>query len=303
MDPELAAVAEMLPSFDLSDMAATRELFGALLAATPPRDYAGVELTEREIPGPYGAPAIPVRILSPATGANDGPGVLDIHGGGMVFGTPAMDDGVNVAIVREVGAVVVSVDYRLAPEHPFPAGLDDCYAALNWVVANAAELGIDPARLAVIGDSGGGNLAAATALTSRDRGGPTPAMLALLEPVTDDRMDSGSMTTIGATSLIWNNANAADSWRHYLDGDEATGYAAPARMEDLSGLPPVYLTVNELDPLRDEGLAFAQRLLGAGVSTELHCWPGAFHGFGLVDTAAISQRAVAALCGALSRGL
>ncbi len=305
MDPELAAVADtgMLPRFDLSDMVAARELFTALRAQAPPPDYSGVELTERDIPGADGAPDIPLRILAPAGGGADRPGVLDIHGGGMVFGNPAMDDPVNIAIARELSAVVVSVDYRLAPEHPFPAGLDDCYAALKWLAANAPELGVDPARIAVIGDSGGGNLGAAVGLTARDLGGPSVAMLALLEPLTDDRMDSDSMVTLGVDSLIWNHANAIDSWRHYLGGQDATGYAAPARMDDLSGLPPVYLTVNELDPLRDEGLAFAQRLLAAGVSTELHCWPGAFHGFGLVPTAAVTRRAVAALVAALGRGL
>jgi acetyl esterase len=303
MDPELAAVLEVLPAVDFSDIAAERSRFAALMAIAPPMDFGDVDVTERTIPGPDGAPEVPVRILSVRGAANGRPGVLDIHGGGTSIGVPAMDDGINAAIASELGAVVVSVDYRLSPEHPYPAPMEDCYAALLWFVDHAAELGVDPARIAVIGDSAGGNLATVTALLARDRGGPAIAMQALLEPMLDDRLETNSMITVGQDSYVWNLANATDAWRYYLNGQEPTAYAAPARMEDLSGLPPTYLTVNELDPLRDEGLQYAQRLLAAGVSTELHCWPQACHGFGLIPTAAVTQRAAQALVGALGRGL
>jgi acetyl esterase len=302
VDPELAAALELLPVVDFSDIPAEREQFAELLAAAPPLDYGDVEVQERLIPGPDGAPEIPVRILA-TPGGSGRPGVLDIHGGGMAIGSPAMDDPTNVAIAGGIGAVVVSVDYRMAPEHPFPAAPEDCYAALLWFVANAGELGVDASRIAVIGDSAGGNLATVTALLARDRGGPALAMQALLEPELDDRLETDSMNGVGKDSHIWNLHNATYSWQYYLAGQQATPYAAPSRMEDLSGLPPTYLTVNELDPLRDEGLEYGQRLLTAGVPTEIHCWPGVFHGFTLIGTAAITQRATQALVDALGRGL
>jgi acetyl esterase len=201
-----------------------------------------------------------------------------------------------------VGAVVVSVEYRSAPEHPSPASAEDCHAALRWFAGSGAEVGVGPSRLAVLGDSVGGGLAATTALLARDRGGPALAMQVLLEPELDDRLETHSMRP-GTDTAVRHRADAVKSWEFCLGGQPATPYAAPAWMEDLTGLPPTYLTVNELDPLRDEGLEHARRLPVAGISTELHCWPGAFHGFVLVPSAEITQRALAGLHGALRRGL
>lgn len=303
MDPELAIAAQALPQLPFSDLAGTRATFAALLAATPPPDCSGVRVQDRTVPGPAGGPELAVRVFTPDDGATGPrPGVLDIHGGGFAIGTMDLDDGVNVGIAREVGAVVVSVEYRLAPEHPYPAPAEDCYAALQWFAAHAEELGVDPGRIAVLGDSAGGGLAATTALLARDRGGPALAMQVLVEPELDDRLDTHSMRT-GTDTVLWHRANAEKSWEYYLGGAAADSYAAPARAEDLAGLPRTYLTVNELDPLRDEGLEYARRLLVAGVSTELHCWPGAFHGFTLVPTAGITARALSAMHGALRRGL
>ncbi len=303
MDPELAAAAPMLPAASLSDIATVRATYDAMSSLFPPVDFIGIEVENRQIPGSEGAPDVTVRMLAPSAGGGDRAAVLDLHGGGMVVGDAAMDDAINVVIAREVGALVVSVDYRLAPEHPYPAALEDGYAALVWLAENAASLGVDASRIAILGDSGGGTLAAAVALVARDRGGPALAMQVLIEPALDDRLQTDSMLGIGRDSVFLNHAQAADIWRHYLGDQEPTGYAAPARMSDLADLPPTYLTVNELDPLRDEGLEYARRLLRAGVPTELHCWPGAFHGFTLVPTAAVTQRARSELFGALSRGL
>lgn len=302
MDPELAAAVPYLPDVPFSRLAEARAAYDELVAQLPSPDLTGVTLQERSIPGPEGAPDVPVRVLRPEGGGVGLPAVLDIHGGGFAIGTAAIDDGINASIVREVGAVVVSVDYRLAPEHPYPAAADDCYAALVWLAAAAAELGIDSSRIAVLGDSAGGGLAAATALLARDRGGPALTMQVLIEPELDDRLETHSMVSYTDTP-IWRHEHAVTSWEYYLAGNPATGYAAPARMEDLRGLPPTYLTVNEFDPLRDEGLQYAQRLLIAGVSTEVHCYAGAFHGFVLVPTAAITLRALANLYDALRRGL
>lgn len=303
MDQELAVVVPLIPDLPFDDIGATRAAVEELVGSVPP-DLTGVRVDDRRVPGPPGAPDVPVRIFSPPQDGAGRPGVLDIHGGGFAMGSVALDDGANAAIVREVGAVVVSVEYRLVPEHPFPAPAEDCYAALAWFAEHAVELGVDPARIAVLGDSAGGGLAATTALLARDRGGPALAMQVLLEPELDDRLETPSMRA-GTDTVGWRYSQAVLSWRYYLGGAETPPlHAAPARTEDLSGLPPTYLTVNELDCLRDEGLDYARRLLEAGVSIELHCWPGTFHGFQtLVPTARVAQRASAALHDALARGL
>lgn len=302
MDPELAAGLPYVPDPDFADVDGARAVFDELLARIPPPKLDGVRFEERHIPGAAGGPDVPVRIFAPEGATDARPGIVDIHGGGFVVSSAALDDGLNARIVRELGVVVVSVDYRRAPEHPFPAAAEDCHAALRWLASSAAELGVDPDRLAVLGDSAGAGIAATTALFARDRGGPALAMQVLIEPVLDDRLQTHSMVT-GTDTEVWHRANAVVSWQHYLGGAQATPYAAPARMEDLGGLPRTYLTVNELDPLRDEGLEYAQRLLTAGVSTELHCWPGAYHGFIMVPTAVVTKRALAALVDAIGRGL
>jgi acetyl esterase/lipase len=192
----------------------------------------------------------------------------------------------------DTGAVVVSVEYRLAPEHPFPAGLHDCFAALTFVADAALELGVDQERIAIVGTSAGGGLSAATALMARDRGGPALCFQMLHIPELDDRLETHSMQTF-VDSPIWNRPLAVQSWQAYLgaDANEVSPYAAPARAEDLAGLPPAYISTAENDPLRDEGILYALRLLQAGVSVELHQFPGTFHGSALVTTAEISKRA------------
>jgi len=297
VDSELAATVALIPDLSFAELDSTRQTLDMLVSALP-ADLTGVVVEDRHEPG------VDVRIFAPEQRtAEPAPAVLDIHGGGFAVGTVALDDGPNADIVRATGALVVSVDYRLAPEHPYPAAAEDCYAALRWLVEHADELGVDPRRIAVLGDSAGGGLAATTALMARDRGGPAIALQVLIEPELDDRLDTPSMLA-GADTVGWNSGQAVLSWRYYLDGQPADAYAAPARMADLAGLPPTYLTVTELDCLRDEGLEYARRLLAAGVSTELHCWPGTFHGFAtLVPTAAISRRATATLHEALRSGL
>ena len=302
MDRELADALQYFPQLSIADLPAARAGLEAMFAAAPPPDLTGVTVEDRSIPGPEGAPELIVRVFTPQAGAGPRPAVLDIHGGGFAAGSRVMSDPVNLEIARQIGAVVVSVEYRLAPETPFPGPAEDCYAALQWLVEHADELGVDVARVAVYGDSAGGGLAATTALLARDRGGPALAMQVLIEPELDDRLQTHSMRT-GTDTPVWFYDNAVLSWQYYLSGQEANGYAAPARMEDLSGLPPTYLTVNELDPLRDEGLEYAQRLLTAGVPTELHCFAGTFHGFLMVAGAQVTQRALDMLLEALRRGL
>ena len=309
IDPELEPLLEWLPALALDDVAAVRTALANLVSPlNVDVDTSGVIIEDRHVPGPAGAPEVPVRIYRPAGANKPTPALLDIHGGGFVLGNIEMEHASAVQIAREVGAAVVAVEYRLAPEHPFPAGVEDCYAALTWLSATVAELNIDPTRIGVGGQSAGGGLSAAVALLARDRGGPPLCFQFLGIPELDDRLETVSMRAFHDTPM-WSRPNAEYSWRYYLGDDGPAGgkdvspYAAPARATDLSGLPPAYVTTMEFDPLRDEGITYALRLLQAGVSVELHSFPGTFHGSSLINTAAVSRRGNAELLVALRRGL
>jgi acetyl esterase len=304
-DPELLPLVDLLPASDLDDIPAARamfdELIGPMLESV---DTDGVTVERREVPGPDGAPPVPVVVHTPEGDVHDAgrPALLSIHGGGFVMGTAAMELAFAVEAARELGAVVVAPDYRLAPEHPFPAGLEDCDAVLRWMAGDARALGIDAARIAVGGQSAGGGLSAALALVARDRGGPAICFQFLGIPELDHRLQTTSMRTFVDTPL-WNRPAAERSWAAYLGGAAATGYASPAVAEDLAGLPPAYVSTMEFDPLRDEGILYALRLMEAGVSVELHTFPGTFHGSALVQGAAVSRREAAEVLAALARGL
>jgi acetyl esterase len=300
IDPELAAMVDLLPKMDLVDPVAARRAFEEILVAIKV-DIPGVEtldIDDRTVPGWEGDPDGPVRVYRPARAAGAAaervPGVVMIHGGGFVIGSVEAEHAGAALTAIHTGAVVVSVEYRLAPEHPYPAGLHDCYAALSYVHAEADALGVDPERVALNGASAGGGLAAATALLARDRGGPPVCFQMLHIPELDDRLETESMRKF-VDSPLWNRPLAVQSWQAYLGPLAGTAdvpaYAAPARATDLSGLPPAYVSTAENDPLRDEGITYAQRLLQAGVSVELHQFPGTFHGSALVTSAAVSKRA------------
>ncbi len=221
-DPAFEAVIPMLPvESDFSTpekVQAMREARGELFNAGA-ADRDDVSKEDRSVPGPAGAPDVPVRIYRPRASA-DGlrPGVFEIHGGGFVMGSIEMMDPWCQTIAGDLGTIVVSVEYRLAPENPFPAGVEDCYAALSWMAGNASGLEIDPARIAISGQSAGGGLAAGTALMARDRGGPELRFQVLEIPELDDRLDTPSMRQFTDTPL-WNRPNAVWSWRHYLGAD------------------------------------------------------------------------------------
>lgn len=310
-DPELAALLEFLPEggLDLTDPPATRAAFLEMIEGMNAElDRSGMTIEDRTIAGPEGAPEVPVRIFTPDGHSGTTAGILHIHGGGFVVGNLDSELGSCLALCRNLGVVVVSVDYRLSPETPFPGGLEDCYAALCWTHDNAAELGVDSARIAVLGMSAGGGLTASTALLARERGGPAIAFQFLGIPELDDRLETTSMQTFVDTPM-WNRPNAEVSWDCYLGenysrgGDDVPGLAAPAREADLSGLPPAYVSTMEFDPLRDEGIEYGLRLLQAGVPTELHSYPGTFHGSTLFAHAKISQREQAEMFSVLSRAL
>lgn len=295
LDPELRPVVELLPdlSESLSDLAGARAMLASFVAEGPVPGEELVEIAEE----PIGEAR--VRFYRPRGSSGRLPGLLYIHGGGFCLGDIELEHGLAVELCHTLGAVVASVDYRLAPEHPYPAGLDDCYAALRLL---AERDDVDPARVAVHGQSAGGGLAAATALLARDRGGPELCFQALGIPELDDRLDTPSMRAFTRTPM-WSRPQAVLSWRYYLDGRPADRYAAPARAEELAGLPPAYVVTCELDPLRDEGITYAMRLLAAGVSVELHSYPGTVHGSAIVRDAAVVRRMEAELIDALRRAL
>jgi acetyl esterase/lipase len=282
----------------------------------PPYDApVSLDVDELLVPGPAGAPQVRVRRYRPTDRPTDHPtdhqaplpAMVYLHGGGFVVGSLDLYDADCRRIAAEVNAVVISVDYRLAPEHPFPAGLEDCYAALVWLADHAAELGVDPDRIAIGGESAGGGLTAGVALLARDRGGPRLCLQFLGIPELDDRLETGSMRTLVGTPIT-TVPNGEISWDSYLGPgvrgtDQVSPYAAPARATDLAGLPPALVTAYEFDGLRDEGIAYAQRLLAAGVPTELHLYPGAFHSCTWLAHAAICQKILGDLVDGLRRRL
>jgi len=275
---ELRPIVDRMPPRPnpYADIGETRRTFRALVARS---ERADPRITVDDLV----ASNVPVRRYQPTVrNESTRPIVVYMHGGGFAYGGAA--DAVMAAsrLVPELGATVISVEYRLAPEAPFPAGFDDCYAAFLWTAENAEALGCDPQRLAVMGPSAGGCLAAATALRARDESGPPIAFQCLQIPALDDRRESHSARTVEDPRLI-NASGARRTWDIYLGSARAavSAYAAPLRAENLAGLPPAYIQTCEIDPYRDDGIEYARRLLEAGVSTELYNVPGAFHAFEL----------------------
>jgi len=294
MDPELATLVAALPRIASADPVAIRrrmrEFIDYFAANAKTEGSDGLAVNDRTIPGPPGAPDIRVRLYEPVRRHANTPCLVYFHGGGFIAGDLDSEHARCVRLAGQADCVVVSVDYRLAPECRFPAAVEDCYAALSWTAASADDLGIERSRIGVGGVSAGGGLAAAVALMARDRRGPVVAFQMLMFPVLDDRMESASMNFVDTP--LFDGPAAARMWTSYLGENRAnvSPYAAPARAKDLRGLPPTYLATGEFDPLRDEGIAYALRLLAADVSVELHNFAGTFHTFDVFSTA-VSTRA------------
>ncbi len=310
-DQAIVPILDLVPPIDLTgDIPEARRVIDAarreLIAAMP--DIPGVATRDVQVPGEDGDPDVLVRIYEPAEGDHSGGALSYIHGGGMVLMSVDDTDFQCKQIVRDVGCLVTSVDYRLAPEHPYPAALHDGYAALRWLARNAEDLGVEPDRIAVGGSSAGAGLAAGVALLARDRGEVPLCLQWLVYPMLDDRDRTPSTHEITDPS-VWNRTSNQRAWQAYLgdlDGGDVPLYAAPARatVDDLRGLPPAYIDVGELDAFRDEDIEYAQRLLQAGVPTELHVTPGAFHASEVYNPAAdTSRRIVQARVDALRRAL
>ncbi len=298
LDPELRVVVEQLPALDLTDLAGARaslaELYAAINTGAPnPR----VDHTDHHAPGRDGNPDVMVRVFRPVDAAGTLPCLYWTQGGGYVLTAPDMDDQFCEEIAEKHHCVVVSVDWRRAPEHPFPAPAEDCYAGLAWTVSNAAELNIDPDRVVIGGHSSGGGSTAGLALLVRDRGEFTIAHQLLIYPMLDDT-NSTPASYLVTDPKVWNRTSNEIGWRGYLGDtygtDDVSPYAAPTRMENLSGLAPATVLTGELDLFVDEDVTYAQRLMQAGVPTELHVYRAAHHGFDrMVPQSKVAQRFIA----------
>ena len=286
IDPQLLPVLDMLPAFAFS--AETLPAIRASLAAQiPERADPVIAAVEHVIAGPDGP--IDLFWFDPAPGARDRPVLLHIHGGGMVIGSARQMQTGPSTLAASLGIPVASVEYRLAPEGPFPGPQEDCYAALAWLATHAAALGINPARIGVTGESAGGGLAAAVAMMARDRNGPAIAAQILVYPMLDHRVggDADPWNNHHTGEFVWTRSSNRFGWAclkgNYTVDDARKGWFSPSRAEDLAGLPPAWIGVGTLDLFFDENIDYARRLVDASVNTELHCYPGAFHGFNMMS--------------------
>jgi acetyl esterase/lipase len=294
--PVLAAMRESLPA----TMTLARVLeMRALLASLAPADEAilarGVASIERRMIQAADGAEIELTIFQPKERSASTPGIYTIHGGGMVLGDAMTNIDVSLDWALRFQTVLVSVDYRLAPEHPDPTPVLDCYAGLEWTAKNAAELGFDAAKLIVAGGSAGGGLAAGCALMARDKGGPPLLGQLLMCPMVDDRNETVSSHQIDGDG-IWDRGSNEMGWTALLGnsrgGPDVSPYAAPGRAADLSGLPPAFIDVGSAEVFRDESVNYASRIWAAGGEAELHVWSGGFHGFDfMVPDVAISRAA------------
>lgn len=301
LDPELAAALErvlpLVPRFTaLADLATAR---AASIEVMPDRtddqlSRAGAfTVSQRVIAGRPGGPDISVVLCRPRAARTPTPAFLYTHGGGLVMGSARIINDELLDWAREFGAAIVSVDYHLAPESPHPGPVEECYAALVWLAANADELGIDAGRLIVAGESAGGGLAAATALLARDRGGPPLLAQVLRCPMLDDRNDTPSAIQ-GEGRGVWDRRANIAGWTALLGeargGPDVPVYAAPARATDLAGLPPALIDVGAAETFRDEAVAYASSIWRCGGQAELHVYSGAFHAYdAMAPHAAVSK--------------
>lgn len=292
LDPEVKAALAGAPSFALTDelLPKVRAARAAEWDLVPLSDE--VERRSITVPGPEGAPDVVLRVHRARAASGALPCVYWMHGGGLVVGGAQQDDQRFDRWCVRHGVVGVSVEYRLAPETPYPGPLEDCYAGLRWTHEHAAELGIDPDKIGITGVSAGGGLCAGLALLARDRG-EVPVQFQLLDcPMLDDRQATASSQLDGL--IVWSKASNTFGWRSYL-GDlygraDVPPYAAPARAEDLAGLPEAYVCVGGADGFRDEDITYAMRLYAAGVPTELHVYPGAPHGVAAWTESEVAKR-------------
>lgn len=311
VDPQIASLidvfAPITAQLSFEALPAMRAQWQQMLPELPSTADPAITRSEQRIPGPKGAPDVRVLVYRPTTWRGPLPGYLHIHGGGYVVGSPEMSDARNRHIVSHVGCIVVAVAYRLAPETPHPGPIEDCYAALKWLHENAEQLGVDRNRIALGGESAGGGLSAALALLARDRSEVPVVFQMLSAPVLDDRTCIRIDPHPYAGEFVWTHKTNYLGWKALLGCEPGSRgvspYASAARAEDLSGLPPAFISVGALDLLLEEDLEYARRLTRARVPMELHVYPGGLHGFELVADSHLAQEASRTSLLALRRAL
>jgi len=295
VDPEILPLIEVFPTYQFSALGidTVREQSEAMVKAMPPVSIEDVSVREELIDNGT-SHQVRVLVYAPKDDNASRPALLHIHGGGFVIGTPEMNDARNQTLSNELGAVIVSVDYRLAPEHQFPLPVEDCYTALKWLFENASAFGVDKNRIGIYGESGGGGLSAALAILARDRKEVQIAHQFLIYPMLDDRTCVGNDANPYTGEFIWTRESNHFGWSSLLGKEPGSGdvspYAAAARVDSVVGLPPTYICAGALDLFLDEDIRYAHRLLKAGVPTELHIYPGAFHAFDMAPDAEISKQ-------------
>ena len=307
VDPELLPLLDSLPDIELSEAILPLVRAAPARFAVDPRDVERTAMRQVKVPGPQGAPDVPVLVYRTKNAVGELPCILHIHGGGYVSGSAASMEAVHRPLAADLNCCIVSVDYRLAPETRYPGAVEDCYAVLRWISANARDLGIDLRRLGVMGESAGGGLAAALTLLVRDRGEFSLAFQHLVYPMLDDRTCVAPEPHPFTGEFVWTRQRNHFGWRCLLGvepGSEGVSpYAAPARATDLRNLPPLFLSTAALDLFLEENLEYARRLVRSAVPVELHVYPGAFHGFQWAPTAGVSMMAARDTRDALRRAM
>ena len=297
VDPELRDALAQWPQVPLAAETLTQRRVDALalLNSIPKSDLSDVVTGEIHVESAFGAQSIRVLTYRPVRSDEPLPVIVHIHGGGFVMGAPEMKDVENRRFASDLKCAIYSVDHRLAPEAPHPAPVEDIYSVFAWLHANAGRLGIDPARIGIKGESGGGGFAAGAALYARDRQGPKFAFQHLIYPMIDDRSAVRADLHPRVGEFVWTQKNNYFGWRSLLGVEPGSAgvspYAAAARAADLSGLPPTYISVGGLDLFLEENLTYADRLSRAGVPVELHMYPRAYHGFYRVPNARVTKQA------------
>jgi len=298
VDPELRdalAQGPLVPPLTAETLRERRASALALVAAVPRPNLPDIATDEIHVESAFGAKPIRVLTYRPVTSDDALPAIVHIHGGGFVMGAPEMKDVENRLFASELRCAIYSVDHRLAPESPHPAPLEDIYSVFAWLHANAGRLGLDPARIGIKGESGGGGFAAAAALYARDQQGPKFAFQHLIYPMIDDRTAVRTDLHPYVGEFVWTQENNYFGWRSLLGQEPGSAgvspYAAAARAADVSGLPPTYISVGGLDLFLEENMIYADRLSRAGVHVELHMYPGTYHGFYRATNARVTKQA------------
>lgn len=305
VDPELVPALKALPKVDVNagNLAADRSA-----PAPPSLPSPAPQAVSRTIPGPKGAPDVSILVISPPSDLHRRPALLYIHGGGYVSGRAELFVTRMQEVAQKCGCVVVLVNYRLAPETRFPGALEDNYAALRWLYTNSEQLGVDPNRIAVGGESAGGGHSAMLTIAARDRGEIPIVFQLLIYPMLDDRTGSSRRVPPGIGEFVWTSKSNVFGWTSLLGlpagSEKVPPGSVPARIENLAGLPPAFVGVGSIDLFVDEDVEYARRLIGAGIPTELHVVPGAYHAFDLlVPDATITIRFTGYWMAALKRSL